>query len=67
MNNKTTLYAHNDLDVLATAKNRFGTNFIIGEFTECYIMQENKIVFIGNKKKGIEFIENNEGLVLNGL
>lgn len=65
--NETALHAHNDLDVLETAKNRFGTNFIAGRFTECYIMQQNKIVFVGTKKNAITFIEVNEGRVLNGL
>jgi hypothetical protein len=66
-NNKTALHVHDDVEILTTAKNRFGGHFFIGRYTEVYIMQEDKVVFVGSRINAINFINNNEGNICKSL
>ena len=51
--NNLSFHVHNDLELLT----EYPIAFSVGE--ECYIMQENRVVFIGKCKEARIFIEMN--------
>lgn len=67
MGNKTQLHVHDDIEILQTVSDRLGNKFFPNRWVECYIMQENKIVFTGTCKMAEKFIGANEGRLLNAI